>query len=210
MNRRSVAVAASVLTLAACHPRAPVPLTTEGAWGAARDGATRRFVLYDGLRHRATATATHLSASVREARAERLAKWYGWTPTELADRIAKERAEAAAGEEFIVSFYAADPKANDLDAPRSVWRVAVKAGEADVIASRVTSIDSDATVVGLFPYVGPFDVVYRVLLPRAPAGPLAGGPFALEISGATGTLRLDWTETPKTPFAAPWQPVPAP
>ncbi len=210
MIRRGAAFAAAALALAACHPRAPVPQTTEGDWGAARDGATRRFVLYDGTRHRATATATHLSASVREARAERLAKWYGWTPKELADRLAKERAEAAAGEEFLLSFYAADPKANDLDAPRSVWRVAVKAGEADVLASRVGSIDSDATVVGLFPYVGPFDVVYRVLLPRAPAGPLAGSPFALEITGAMGTLRLDWAQVPKAPPDAPWQPVPAP
>jgi len=210
MINRRVALAAALVALGACHPRAPLPQTTEGAWGLARDAATRRFVLYDGFRHRATATATHLSLSVREARAERLARWYGWTPRELEDRLAKERSEAEAGEEFVLVFYAADPKANDLDAPRSVWRVAVKAGDADVVASRVTSIDSDATVVGLFPFVGPFDVVYRVFLPRAPAGPLAGGPFTLELSSAMGRLALDYGQVPEKPIDGPWQPVPAP
>lgn len=210
MIRRSAVLASLALSLGACHPRAPLPLTTEGAWGAARDEATRRFVLYDGLRHRATATATHLSLSVREARAQRLAKWYGWTPRELEDRLAKERAEAEEGEEFLLCFYAADPRGNDLDAPRSVWRVAVKVGDVDVVARRVTSIDSDATVVGLFPYVGPFDVAYRVLLPRAPGGSIAGKPFRLELSSAQGTLSLDFAVLPKKPVDAPWQPVPAP
>lgn len=210
MIRRSAVLASLALALGACHPRAPLPMTTEGAWGAARGDATRRFVLYDGLRHRATATATHLSLSVREARAQRLAKWYGWTPRELEDRLAKERAEAEEGEEFLLCFYAADPRGNDLDAPRSVWRVAVKVGDVDVVARRVTSIDSDATVVGLFPYVGPFDVAYRVLLPRAPGGPIAGKPFRLELSSAQGTLSLDFAVLPKKPVDAPWQPVPAP
>lgn len=208
MTRRSAVLAAAV-ALAACHPRAPIPQTTEGEWAEARDAATRRFVLYDGLRHRATATATHLSLAVREARARRLATWFGWTAAELEERLAKERSEAAAGEEFFLSFFTADPRANDLDAPRSVWRVAAKAGVEDVVASRVTSVDSDATIVGLFPYVGPFDVAYRVLLPRPPSGPLAGS-FTLDISGAMGTLRLDWGVQLDKPIQAPWQPVPPP
>lgn len=210
MSRGCATIAVALLALAACHPRSPAPRTTEGPWGIERDAATRRFVLYDGLRHRATATATHLSLAVREARTRRLAHWFGWTPRELEDRLAKERSEAEAGEEFVLSFFSADPKDNDLDAPRSVWRVAVKVGEADVVATRVTSIDGDATTVGLFPYVGHFDVVYRVLLPKAPSGPLAGTPFTLEISSALGKLPLDFGTPPTLETDKPWQPVPAP
>jgi hypothetical protein len=212
MTRPALLVAAALCALAGCsfHPRSPLPATREGEWAVARDAATRRDVLYDGFTHRATATATHLSLSVREARARRLAEWLGWTPQELEDRLAAERAEAAGGEEFLLCFYAADSRANDLDAPRSVWRVALKAGDADLLATRVTSIDSDATIVGLFPYVGPFDVVYRVTLPKPPGGALDGRPFALQLSSTLGKVNLDYAAPLTKVVDAPWQPVPAP
>lgn len=206
---RIVVAVAALGALAGCplHPKSPVPLAREGEWAAVRDAATRRAVLYDGLKHRATATATHLSLPVREARARRLAEWLGWTPQELDDRLAAERVEATAGEEFLLAFYAADSKSNDLDAPRSVWRVALKVGETDLLAQRVTSIDSDATTAGLFPYVGPFDVVYRVFLPRSPE-PLEGSSFVLQLTSALGKLDLDYG-MPRTRAAeTPWQPVP--
>jgi hypothetical protein len=204
------AVAVALLVLAGCHPRSPQPPTREGAWALARDAATRRAIVYDGFKHRATGTATHLSLAVREARAHRLAEWMGWTPKELEDRLATERADAAAGEEFVLAFFTADPKANDLDAPRSVWRVALKVGDEDVLARRVTSVDGDATMVGLFPYVGPFDVVYRVFLPHAPSGPLEGRPFVLEIASALGRLSIDYGAPDPKPKSEPWQPVPPP
>ena len=161
---------------------------------------TRRAFIYDRFNHHATGTATLLSLDVREARARRLGEWFGWTPAELQARLAQERKEAAAGEEFFVALYTANPRANDLDAPNSIWRVAVKVGDSDVLANRVTAADRDANTLGLFPYVGDFDVVYRVLLPPAPGGPLAGRKFVLEIASAEGRLTLD--------FAAPAGPLP--
>jgi hypothetical protein len=212
MTRFALLAAAALSALAGCsiHPRSPVPATREGEWALVRDAATRRTTLYDRFRHRATATATHLSLAVREARARRLAEWLGWTPEELETRLAAERAEAAGGEEFILCFYTADSRANDLDAPRSVWRVALKIGDVDLLATRVTSIDSDATTAGLFPYVGPFDVVYRVSLPRPAAGALDGKPFVLQIASTLGKVDLDYGAPLTTIVDAPWQPVPAP
>jgi hypothetical protein len=205
-----VAAVAAALSLAGCpfHPRAPLPTTVEGEWAAQRDGATRRAILYDGLKHRATGTATLLSLEVREARARRLAEWYGWTPAELEARLAAERADARAGEEFLLSFYTADSRDDDLDAPRSVWRVAVQAEGGDVVANRVTSIERDATIVGLFPYIGPFDTVYRVFVPRVPGGPLSGQKFTLQVSSARGMVALQFG----VPNGAitPQQPVPPP
>lgn len=190
--RRLVPLALAAVALAGCLARRPVPQTTEGDWARARDGSSRRQFLYDGWDHRATATATHLSLAVREARARRLAVWYGWTPQELEKRLAEERKEADEGEEFLLAFYTVAPKNNDLDAPASVWRVAVKDGDVVVLARRVTAIDRNATVLGLFPYVGGFDVVYRVLLPKPPGGPLAGRPFTLELSSALGRIHLEY------------------
>jgi hypothetical protein len=191
--RSPVAGALAALALAACHPRQPLPQTNEGEWALAREAETRRVFLYDGLIHRATATATHLSWRVREARARRLSAWYGWTQQELDERLAKEREEAAAGEEFFLAFYTAEPRENDLDAPRSIWRVAAKIQGVDLVARRVTSVERDATVAGLFPYLGPFDVAYVLTLPRAPSGDLAGRPFVLEIASAVGRVALDFT-----------------
>ena len=81
------ALAAAALAAAGCHPRSPLPMTREGEWALTRDAATRRAVLYDGFKHRATGTATHLSLAVREARARRLGEWLGWTDQELATRL---------------------------------------------------------------------------------------------------------------------------
>jgi hypothetical protein len=208
--RIRAAALAAVAALAGCAllPRAPTPTTMEGEWAERRDAATRRAFLYDGLKHRATATATHLSLPVREARARRLAEWYGWTPVELEKRLAQERKEAAAGEEFVLSFYTAEPRYNDLDAPRSDWRVALKVDGADLLPIRITSQARDAEALGLFPYVGSFDVVYRVVVPVPQTGPIEGREYTLEIAGALGKLPVDFGKPDGTITAQ--EPAPPP
>jgi hypothetical protein len=207
-----LAAAAALAALAGCpyHPRAPLPRPREGEWAMERERETRRAFLYDGMQHRATATATYLSPAVREARARRLAEWLDWTPKELEDRLAQERQEAQAGEELVVALFTAQPRENDLDAPRSIWRVALKVGTEDILATRVTSIHVDATIAELFPYVGPFDVVYRVLLPHSPSGPIVDRPFLVQLASALGKLELDFGAPNLKPVDEPWQPVPPP
>jgi hypothetical protein len=207
-NARTAAALAALALAGCAFHRRPQPPTTEGEWAHQRDAATRRAYLYDGLKHRATATATLLSLEVREARARRLAEWFGWTSAELDDRLAKERLEAEQGEEVVLSFYAADSRDNDLDAPRSVWRVAARADGADLVATRVTSVERDATVLGLYPYVGPFDTVYQVFMPHAPGGPLGGRPFVFEIASARGKITMDFGKP--NGAVSPQEPVPPP
>ncbi|WP_242344673.1 hypothetical protein [Anaeromyxobacter terrae] len=199
----------ALLAGAACtiRSRTPYPRTDQGEWAERRDNATRRDLLYDGLDHRATATATHLSLPVREARARRLAEWKGWTAQELEQRLATERAEAAAGEEFLIVFYTSASKANDLDAPKSIWHLAVKneAGELVSVGARIA--DDDDELRGLFPWVGPFDTVYRVRFPVPREGPLADEGYVLEIASALGVLELDYTSPPiPTPRIQPSPP----
>ncbi len=207
---RALALAA-VAAVAGCSlgalvPHAPTPSPLEGDWAAKRDAATRRALVYDGFRHRATVTATHLSLAVREARARRLGEWLGWTPVELEARLAQERKEAAAAEEFEVAFYTADPRFNNLDAPTSDWRVALKVDGADLLATKVTGLDRDAATLQLFPYVGNFDVVYRVTAPMPQAGPVEGRPYVLELASAFGKLTLDYGAPDGAPN--PHQPIP--
>jgi hypothetical protein len=207
---RALAAGAVLLALAGCpfHSRRPVPGPREGEWAEVRTAATRRGQIYDGLIHRATATATHLGLPEREARARRLGEWLGWTAEELDKRLAAERAEADRFEEFVLALYTADRKSNDLDAPQSVWRLAVAAEEGVLLPSRVEALDLNATVFTLYPFVGTFDTVYLVRFPRAPKGPLAGRAFSLELASALGKIELDYGEPDGVDRPAPAPTVP--
>jgi hypothetical protein len=201
--RRAAAVAAAA-ALSACavlHGREPAPQPTEGAWAAVRDARTRHDLLYDGVVHRATATATHLDAVAREERARQLAEWSGWTDDELRRRLAREAEEAAKAEEFVLVFYTAEKTDNDLDGLKSVWHVSVRDGADERVASRITAVDIDSTLRALYPWIGPFDVVYLVRFPPAGA-PLAGRPFTLLLAGGVGRIALDFG-APAEPFTVP-------
>jgi hypothetical protein len=183
-----------VATASGCALRTttPEPGPREGDWAVARDAATRRFLLYDGVTHRANATATHLTPAVREARARRLAIWKGWTDAELQKQLAAERAAAAAGEEFLLVFYTATLRNNDLDSPESIWHIAVRIGDDEVLASQVHSLSRDAEVQNLFPWVSRYDVVYSIRLPHPPGGALGDEGFVLEIASAVGKIELNY------------------
>jgi hypothetical protein len=69
-------------------------------------------------------------------------------------------------------------------------------------------VEHDATVLGLYPYVGPFETVYRVFLPPAPGGSLAGRPFVLEVASARGKVVFDFGVP--NGAVAPQEPAPPP
>jgi hypothetical protein len=207
---RLVTAAALALLAAGCGAgvpfhRAPQPGTDTGDWGELRDQASRRASLYDGFVHRADATATWFSPDVREAGIRRQSEWQARNQEEVEQAIATGRAEAAKGEEFVVAVYTADRRANDLDSRTSVWHLELDDGEVRVPASEVTALTTDATIRQLFPYVGPFDVVYRVRF-RWTGAPLTERPFKLYIAGGLGAMVLDFGpggERPQAPRQAP-------
>jgi hypothetical protein len=172
-------------------PREPQPGTEAGEWAALRDDATRSRRLYDGFVHRADATATWLTGPVREGATRRLAQWQAWGPADLEKALEADRAEEAKGEEFLVAFYTATQRHNDLDARESIWRVEIDDGTTRVPAGSIAGVTADATITTLFPFVGPFDKVYRVRVPWTGA-PLQGRPFVLRLAGALGKLELDF------------------
>jgi hypothetical protein len=184
------------LLLPACAYLGPAtdPPTREGAWAQARDGATRTAKLYDVLDDVAFATATWQSEAVRVARVERLAEWKGMLPAEKEALLAKERAEAAEGEDFLLAFFTDDRRANDLATDRGTWRVALLVkGTEQALAAKVSLVKKDPTLQILYPYVTDFETVYRVRFPKLAGGtPLGSLPFDLRIAGALGTLRMSW------------------
>jgi hypothetical protein len=204
------ATAALVLVLVACASgvptrRAPLPGPHSGEWAQLRNEASRRAALYDGFVHRANASATWFSPQVREAAVRRQGQWEGKNAAEIEQAVAVGLGDAALGEEFLVAIYTADRRANDLDASRSIWHLELDDGETRVPASEIVGFPTDATIRALFPYVDPFESVYRVRF-RWTGAPLEGRPFKLRIAGGLGALVLDFGpdgEQPFTPRLAP-------
>jgi hypothetical protein len=210
--RLAVAALAALLgctgTLKTIAAPNPVPGIQEGTWPAVRNLATRRARLYDQFAHRATITATYLGMAEREARVQRLAEWQGWTEEEKARRLEAERAEAARYEEFLVAFYTSNRKVNDLDVTKSVWRIALKVDGGERVTHDATVLDMDVTVANLFPYIGPFDTVYRIRFDTVAGAPLAGRAFGLELASALGKLELPFGDGTVGPDRPPGTPLP--
>jgi hypothetical protein len=171
--------------------RAPTPGPETGSWAQLRDEASRRATLYDGFSHLANASATWLSPAVREAQLRRRAEWQGRNAAELEQALATGRADAALGEEFLVAFYTAERRVNDLDAKRTVWHLELDDGTVRVPAFEVVGVSTDATLRQLYPFVDPFQQVYRVRFAWT-GPPLEGRPFTVRIAGALGELVLDF------------------
>jgi hypothetical protein len=192
----AAALAAAALSCVPFQARAPRPGPFEGEWAEIRDRASRRVVLYDGLVHRATATATYLAPGVRAALARRLAVWEGWHPPELEARLDEEARRAAEGEEFVLVLYTAESRQNDLDKREdSIWRVAVEldSGE-DLLPVDVEVVPPSAQLTALYPWVSPFETVYRLRFPVPQGRPLVERPFFLELGSAVGYVLLDFRE----------------
>jgi hypothetical protein len=187
---------ALLLSASACTYLTPAtdPSTREGAWAKARDGATRTAKLYDVLDDVAFATATWQSDAVRVARVDRLAEWKGMAAAEKEALLARERVEAAEGEEFLLALFTDDRRANDLATDKGTWRIALLVnGNEQAVPVKVLVVRRDPTIQALYPYVTEFVTLYRVRFPKVPGqAPLSTLPFELRIAGALGTLRMSW------------------
>ena len=200
MTRRGL-LALALLSLAGCSawqgvksrlpPREPQPGPDDGEYADLRDAVTRRASLYDGFVHRADATITWLSPQVRDAGTHRMAAWQGWTKPELEAALAADQAEAAKGEQFVVSLYTAERKHNDLAFPGTIWHVVLDDGTLQAPSSGAEELTIDANTQQLFPFIGHFDHAYRVRVPWSGA-PLSGRPFKLRLQSARGTMEVDF------------------
>ena len=142
------------LLLPACSYLGPSSgsATKDGAWAEARDAATRTAKLYNLLDDLAFATATWQSPALRAARVEKLAEWKGLLPAEKEALAAKEKAEAAEGEEFLVAFFTDDRRANDLASDKSTRRVSrLVNGTEQAVRAKVALVKRDPTLETLDP-----------------------------------------------------------
>jgi hypothetical protein len=181
-----------LMVLAACRlAPEPRPPADEGAWATARDRMTRGGKIYDGLATNAFAHAVYLTRELREARVARVAAWKAMSVEETERLLVAERDDATRHEEFLVSLFTPTPSDNDLDAGKSVWRVAlVLPGAGDLLPETIQQVRADAMLRALYPEIGDFDVVYLIRFARRQ--PLEGRSFVLRLAGARGRLDLQY------------------
>jgi hypothetical protein len=170
----------------------PTPPADQGEWAALRERATRSGKLYDGLGTNAFLRAVYQASDVRQARVSRLATWSAMPAVERDRLLAAERDEAARYDDFLVSLFTPNRADNDLDATRSIWRVAlVVPGEGERLPVGISQVKADSTLRALYPGIGDFDVVYRVRFARWEP-PLAQRRFVLRLAGARGRIDLEF------------------
>jgi hypothetical protein len=120
-------------------------------------------------------------------------------PAEKEAALAKEKAEMAEGEEFLLAFFTDDRRANDLATDKGTWRISLLVnGTEQAVPVKVSVVKRDPTLQVLYPYITEFDTLYRVRFPKFPgAVPLEALPFQLRTSRALGALDMDSAPPPK-------------
>ncbi len=187
---RRLAIAALALAAACSVLRNPQAGPEADAWGAARDRYTRTDKLYDRFETHAYATATWLTPEVRARRVNQEAAWKAMSAPERARLAAREEAEAARWDDFLVAFFTTESRDNDLDSPRSIWRVArVAEGRPDELPAEIRIVRVDGLLKDLYPFIHDYDTVYRVRFARPAAS--AETPVTLRIAGSEG--QMDFT-----------------
>ncbi len=191
MRRPRILVAAAALALAGCsvlhNPHAgPVA----DAWVAARDRYTRTQKLYDRFETHAYGSAIWETAEVRARRVDQEASGKAMTAGERERLAAAQAAEAARYDDFLVAFFTTESRDNDLDSPRSIWRVArVAEGRPDELPAEIRIVRVDGLLKDLYPFIHDYDTVYRVRFARPAAS--AETPVTLRIAGSEG--QMDFT-----------------
>ncbi len=191
--RRALPLLGLVLALAGCGVlRAARAGPETEAWEAARQRFTRKAQLYDRLETYAIATAVWQAPEVRARRAAQVATWRVMTAEERKALEAAEAADQARWDEAMVFLFTTDPRGNDLDARKSIWRVALVGPAGERLPAEVRTVPVDAELRALYPAIHEYDVVYRMRFARGQGeGP---GPFTLRIAGAQGRMDFAFGE----------------
>jgi hypothetical protein len=164
-------------------------------WEAIRQRYSRQARIYDRFETHATAGAAYQAPELRARRVAQVARWKAMTAPERQALLQAEAAEAERWEDFLVSLYTDADQDNDLGSRRTAWRIAlVVPGEGEALPVEIRRERMDAQLRELYPFVGDFDVAYRVRFARWKGAPLAGRRFLLRIAGPKGRLDFDFAE----------------
>ncbi|MBX5480225.1 MAG: hypothetical protein IRZ16_00020 [Myxococcaceae bacterium] len=168
----------------------------ERAYQALLQKYTGTGEVYQELDTHLFAGATFQAWPFREARVQRMAKFQVMTSEEVQARLGREREEWEKFHVFELGTWTQNPKFDDFDSPKSIWRIALVTGRGELLPVSVERVERvDQNVRALYPYMGMFWVHYRVKFPRtfpdgSPAIPPGTDHVTLRIASTLGRTDL--------------------
>lgn len=152
--------------------------------------------LYQGFDTQLFSAATYLAWPMREGILNRQAEFLHWTPDLLAQHAAEEKTRAAQYLEFFFGAQTTEPRFNDFDAKKSIWRVVLETSKGQVLPAKIEQVGrADINMRAYFPYMSDFWVGYRVLFPRVlengqPTIPEGDAAVKMVIASTLGTVEF--------------------
>lgn len=132
----------------------------------------------------------------REARVRRMAQFLAMTPAEIEQRLLEERADWEQHYVFDLGTWTQDPKYDDFDTKKSIWRIALVTGRGEVLPTEIKRVQRvDHNLRALYPYMGMFWVHYRVKFPKTladgtPVVPKGTEEVMLRVASTLGKAEL--------------------
>lgn len=134
--------------------------------------------------------AIYQGPALREQTLRTLSEIYRWSEKERVDYRHKEQSGRSNTEDFIVVLYTYDRKANDLESKKSVWRVLLEANGRSYPPLQIARIKPNAIEAFLYPFVKPWNQMYRVSFPQEALR--GASEFQLSLVGVQGEDHLAW------------------
>jgi len=171
----------------------PYPATQE-RW-------TRKCRIYrGGLDLELIAAATFKSRAFRQAYSAEYARTYKLNRAEQEKMLQDQMEAANIYNDFVVSAFMPDKRWNDWNIKDTIWKLYLSRGDdiriKPVEVRRIKPVD--AVLTHFFPYISPWDVVYRVRFPvlvpgtSEPVYSEGETPMKLLITGVRGSAELIW------------------
>lgn len=170
-------------------PPALADAKDEARYRGILDAHTRQRAVYDGLDLRFLVQATWHGPAFAAARAEREAAFLLQTASDAAAAAERERRRLDGAVQFFVAVHASDTRFDALDRIGGPWRLALRAGEREVVASSVERLGRASPALrAIYPYLESFWTGYMVRFPRVEVPP--GEALRLRLASTLGHVEL--------------------
>ena len=169
----------------------------EGEYQAMLERYTRHAEIYQGFDTRMFIAVTYQSWAFRQARILRRQAFQGQSDAEVATWTRDEKAESESEYAFLVGAHFNENVHDDLDRPKSIWRISLSANGEEVLPLQVERISRASIQLKTFyPYLDEFWVAYRLRFARLrPDGSpvFTGNPASLNLHFASVLGKVELT-----------------
>jgi hypothetical protein len=166
-------------------------LTDEADYFKVLDKHTERKQIYDGFYASIEFSSTMLNSSVMRYQLDENARVYQWNADQYANEKSKNETNLSKRSEFFLSFYTPERKNDDLNKPKTNWRIFLDAGGKRYQASIEKIKAQPIELMTLYPQHNRWSTPYRLIF-AVPSSVIENGPSKLTITGPVGSASVDF------------------